>query len=207
MTPRWHKPLIFVVSAPSGAGKTTLCQEAIQRLQGIRFSVSHTTRPRRAGEVDGKDYHFVSRETFQRLIEAGGFLEWAEVHGNLYGTSWEELKRAEKEEQDLILEIDVQGAATVRQKLPQAITIFIFPPSLEALRSRLERRGTNTPEEIQKRLGVAQKEMAEAPNYQYWIVNEDLATATETFISIIRAERARREHLLPYRHPFGSLLS
>jgi guanylate kinase len=188
-----HSPILFVVSAPSGTGKTSVLKEVIARTEKIRFSVSHTTRPPRLNEIEGVDYYFVTKEEFQKKIEKGEFLEWANVYGNFYGTSKEEILRSEKEGVDLILELDVQGAKTIREKIPSSVGIFIFPPSFSELENRLRKRGTNTEEEIEKRLKIAHEEIQWAVHYPYWVVNENFQKTVETIRGIILAERSRRE--------------
>lgn len=185
------KGLLLVVSAPSGAGKTTLCRLLIERLS-FRFSVSHTTRRPRPGEVHGRDYYFVSRQEFETLVREGAFLEWAEVHGNLYGTSMAEVERALSGEEDLLLDIDVQGASQVKRKLGgQAVFVFIMPPSLEELERRLRSRGTEDEETLARRLARAREEIAYAPWFDYVVVNDQVERAFSDLVAIIRAERCR----------------
>ncbi len=187
----------MVVSAPSGAGKTTLCRLLIERLS-FRFSVSHTTRPPRPGEVHGRDYYFVSRPEFESLVQEGAFLEWAEVHGHLYGTSVAEVERALSGEEDLLLDIDVQGASQVRRKLgAQAVFVFILPPSLEELERRLRSRGTEDEETLARRLARAREEIRFAPWFDYVVVNDEVERAFEDLAAIIRAERCRPARALP----------
>jgi len=189
----------FVISAPSGAGKSTLVRGLRERLPGIGFSVSHTTRQPRAGERDGVEYHFVNRSGFESMIRSGEFLEWAEVHGNLYGTSVAALEARLAVGDDVVLDIDVQGAEQVRKKLVDAVSIFILPPSREALRRRLEDRGSDPVEVVERRLANATRELAQAHRYDYLIVNDDVEQATGELCCVVRAERcrgARRAHLL-----------
>ena len=192
-----RKGIPFVVSAPSGAGKTTLCRTVQKELPGLAFSVSHTTRSPREGEVSGRDYHFVDVKKFRSLIDAGAFIEWAEVHGNLYGTSLEEIRRSLFGGEDLLIEIDVQGAAQLREKLPEAVFIFILPPDLHTLEERLRGRGTDDDSSIQRRLAIAVREISRQTDYDYRIVNEDLQEATTKLAGIVQAERCRvsRFHL------------
>ncbi len=187
--------ILFVVSAPSGAGKSTLCRRLVGELEGISFSVSYTTRPPRPGERDGVDYFFVSRERFEKMMEEGAFLEYACVHGNLYGTSKAFVEEKLSSGLDLLLDIDVQGAKQVFSKVEDAVGIFIFPPSVEELRKRLINRGTDPPEVIEKRLAAAEKEMKEAGIYHYWILNDDLERAYQQFRAVFLAERARSHRL------------
>jgi guanylate kinase len=184
-------PIVIVVSAPSGAGKTTVIERVLSDVPGIRFSVSHTTRPPRGEEREGVDYHFVDRPTFERLRAEGKLLESAEVHGNLYGTSRAELERARAEGRDVLLDLDVQGAAQVRACLPQAVTVFILPPSYPALEQRLRGRGQDDPATIERRLAVAAGEIAKVTEYDYALVNDDVDACVEELKTIIRAERCR----------------
>jgi len=182
---------LFVFSAPSGAGKTTLLKRLLAAMPNLGFSVSHTTRPPRPGERDGMDYHFIDRDAFLALRDQGAFLEWAEVHGNFYGTSREAVTAALKKGRDLCLDIDVQGAAQVRRAadLP-TVFIFIAPPSLEVLEERLRGRNTDAPEVIARRLENARQEMAEASWYDYRIINDKLARAEAELREIIAEVRA-----------------
>lgn len=181
----------FVVSAPSGAGKSTLIRKVMGEMEGLGFSVSHTSRPPRTGEVEGVHYHFVDRPAFQRLIAGGTFAEWAEVHGNLYGTSFQALEAQLAEGSDVILDIDVQGALQIRSKVPAAVLVFIMPPSWEVLRIRLESRGLDEPSVIEERIRNAAGEMALAGRYDYLVVNDDLARACRELGSVVLAERCR----------------
>jgi guanylate kinase len=185
--------LVFILSAPSGAGKTTLIRKVMEELLGLQFSVSYTTRPPRAGEKEGKDYHFVSSSHFLKMVERGDFLEWAEILGNYYGTERPNLEKLGLEEKDLIMDIDIQGARKVLQEMSHAVAVFILPPSPEALRERLVGRGLDLPEVIQRRLTNAKKEIEEAHRYRYVILNERLEEAVETLKAIILAERCQKE--------------
>lgn len=182
---------LFVVCAPSGAGKTSLVRALLEREPGTRLSVSHTTRARRPGEEDGKDYHFVSRAQFDEMVGRGEFLESAEVHGNLYGTSelWVRQQRAEGA--DIILEIDWQGARQVRRLMPDAIGVFILPPSAEALRQRLYDRRQDAPEVIEARLRAARGEIAHVDEFDYVIINSEFSEAVEDLVAIVRSARLR----------------
>ncbi|GAB3372426.1 guanylate kinase [Azotobacter armeniacus] len=194
---------LYIISAPSGAGKTSLVKALIDALPQVRVSVSHTTRGMRPGEVEGVNYHFVDRPTFLGALERGEFLEHAEVFGNLYGTSQLWLEQTLAEGFDLILEIDWQGAQQVRRLLPQAQSIFILPPSQEALRQRLTNRGQDSDEIIERRMREAVSEMSHYVEYDYLIINDDFAHALEDLKSIFRARQLLQE-TQQRRH--GSLL-
>ncbi len=182
---------IFIICAPSGAGKTSLVAELLRRDRSARLSVSHTTRAPRPGEQDGRDYHFVSRPVFEAMIERGEFLESADVHGNLYGTSqgWIDEQRAG--DVDIVLEIDWQGARQGRKLIADAIGIFILPPSLAALRRRLNDRGQDSTAVIERRLQAAQGEIAHLAEFDYVIINNNFDDAVEDLVSIVRAARLR----------------
>jgi guanylate kinase len=182
---------LIVVSGPSGAGKTTVLTRVLSDLKDIRFSVSHTTRIPRSGERDGVEYHFVTRREFERLIGEGAFLEWAEVHGELYGTARTEYDRAMGDGVDLLLDIDVQGADQVCQKFDDAVTVFVIPPSYSDLERRLRGRGPDDEASFQRRLAVAGEEMSHFRKYQYAIVNVDLEASVEGLKTVIRASRLR----------------
>jgi guanylate kinase len=189
--------LIFIISAPSGTGKTTLVKEVMQRLPGLRFSVSYTTRLPRHNEKEGEDYHFVSHSTFQKMVEEDEFLEWAEVLGNRYGTPRPDLKKLESEEMDLVLDIDTQGAKKMMKETVQAVSIYFFPPSLKVLRERLSNRGVDSLEMIKFRLSNARRDMEEAHGYHYVLINDKIEEAVEKLRCIIVAERCRRlKHLI-----------
>ena len=180
----------FVVAAPSGTGKTTVCLALRERDPRLIFSVSHTTRPRRPGEREGVDYHFVGVEEFQRLISAGAFLEWAIYNANHYGTSWKAIEGPLADGLDVLLEIEVQGARQVRRRLPDARLIFLLPPSKAALVRRLEGRGTDTAEQVAARLRTAQRELEAVEEFDYAVVNDDLERCVASLLEIIAAERA-----------------
>jgi guanylate kinase len=180
----------FVVAAPSGTGKTTVCLALRDRDPKLAFSVSHTTRPRRNGEKNGVHYHFVSDAEFQRLIAAQAFLEWAFYNGNRYGTSWKAIEAPLAEGRDVLLEIEVQGARQVRERLPEAKLIFLLPPSKEALVHRLKGRGTDSAEEVEKRLRTAEDELKAVAEFDYSVVNDDLERCVADLQRIISAERA-----------------
>jgi len=189
---RKEKGLVFVISAPSGTGKTTLVRGIMEQLPDLYFSVSYTTRSPRANEREGEDYYFVSPSIFQKMVERGEFLEWAEVLGNRYGTALASVSQWASKGIDLILDIDTQGAKKVKENVDQTILIYILPPSLEALRERLVKRGLDSLEMIQLRLASARKDMKEAHWYHYLIVNERIEDAIEKLKAIIIAERCRK---------------
>ena len=183
---------LYIVSAPSGAGKTSLVKALVDAQPQVRVSVSHTTRAMRPGEVDGVNYHFVSREEFLARLERNEFLEHAEVFGNLYGTSQRWLEQTLAEGYDLILEIDSQGAQQVRRLMPQAKSIFILPPTQEALRQRLNNRGQDSDEIIEKRMREAVSEMSHYVEYDYLVINDDFAHALIDLQSIFRANQLKQ---------------
>ncbi|WP_439898213.1 guanylate kinase [Iodobacter violaceini] len=182
---------LFVVTAPSGAGKTTLVAALLAADQNVQLSVSFTTRAARPGEVDGKDYHFVSREVFEQMIHNGDFLEHAEVYGNYYGTSQTWINTAIATGRDILLEIDWQGAAQVRRLFPEAIGLFILPPSVEILEQRLKNRGKDSDEVIERRMRVAKEEISHVEEFDYVIVNEHIDEAVRDIVSAVRAERLK----------------
>jgi guanylate kinase len=184
---------VFVVCAPSGAGKTSLVRAMLEREPAVSLSISHTTRGIRPGEQEGRDYHFVPRQVFEKMIEHGDFLESAEVHGNLYGTSqtWIESQRAKG--RDIVLEIDWQGAQQVRRLLPEAVGVFILPPSLAVLRQRLTDRRQDSPEVIEKRLRAAQGEIGHLEEFDYVIINSEFEEAVRDLVGIVRSARLKLE--------------
>jgi len=192
--PSCGRASIFVISAPSGSGKSTLVRRLIASLPDSAFSVSHTTRPRREGEKEGRDYFFVTRRRFERLIAAGDFIEWAEVHGHLYGTSKGQIDKALKAGRDILLDIDVQGHQQVRKRLPEALSVFVMPPSLQELKRRLAERHSDSPLVIERRLAAARQEITRWPDYDYVVVNDHLSLATQALRAIVRAGRFRRQN-------------
>jgi guanylate kinase len=191
--PAAGKGMLVVVSSPSGGGKGTLIDRVLKTVPGVSYSVSFTTRAPRVTEQDGREYFFVDRATFEQMIERGEFLEWADVYGQLYGTSCRQVERERAEGHDIILEIDVQGAASIRDQIPDAISIFILPPSFDLLRNRLLARGTDSAEALEKRLHGAPLEVEQYSHFQYVILNDDINRASQQLASVIYAERARRE--------------
>ncbi|CUB04676.1 MULTISPECIES: guanylate kinase [Tepidiphilus] len=182
---------LYIVTAPSGAGKTTLVHAVLEREPGLALSISYTTRAPRPGEVDGRDYRFVSREEFLRLRDGGELLEWAEVHGNYYGTSRTWIETQLQQDRDVLLEIDWQGARQVRRMFPHAVSIFILPPSLEALEARLRGRGTDSEATIARRLAAAREEMRHVEEFDYVIINDRLERAIDELTAVVRAARLR----------------
>ena len=183
---------IFVISAPSGAGKSTLIKRLMAASPGSGFSVSYTTRAPRATEKHGRDYFFVSRKVFEGMVRRDEFVEWADVHGHLYGTAHKQLQAAQEAGQDILLDIDVQGHQQVRQRLPEAVSVFILPPSFQELSRRLRDRHSDAPEEIERRLQTAREEIAHWSEYDYLVVNDHLKDATQALQAIVRAARFRR---------------
>jgi len=183
--------ILFIISSPSGGGKTSLVRALLEAEPEVRLSVSYTTRAARPGEVDGRDYHFVTPPAFERMLEAGEFLESALIYGNRYGTSQKWIERERAEGHDVLLEIDWQGAQQVRRLMRQVVSIFILPPSPEVLESRLKSRGQDGEEAVARRLAAARHEIAHVSEYEYVIINEDFNRAAQDLRSIIRAERLK----------------
>jgi guanylate kinase len=186
--------LLLILSSPSGAGKTTLTRKLQERFPALRFSVSHTTRKPRANENDGRDYHFVPRGDFDQLVEREAFVEWAEVHGNCYGTSHAEIERARSEVgcAGMIFDIDYQGARQIRAKHPDAVAVFILPPSMIELERRLRGRASETEEVVKRRFEAAKVEIEHYGFFDYLVVNDDVDTAFRNLEGIVLAERSRR---------------
>jgi guanylate kinase len=183
---------LFIVCAPSGAGKTSLVAELLKREPSIGLSISYTTRKPRDGEADGREYHFVDRGEFERMIASSDFLEHALVHGNYYGTSRRWIERETAAGHDVLLEIDWQGAAQVRKLFPGLVGIFILPPSLQELRRRLQARGKDSPETIERRLSNAREEISHVLEFEYIIVNDRFEQALEDLLAVVRASRVAR---------------
>ena len=196
-TPRGH---VFVIAAPSGTGKTTLCRRILEEDPGLEISVSHTTRKPRAGELDGVDYHFVDTPEFRRLNDEDAFLEHASYNGNNYGTSWRAIEAPLEAGRDVVLEIEVQGAAQVRERMPSACLIFLLPPSLRILEERLRGRNTDDEDVIQKRMALVDNELDAARLFDYAIVNDDLEVAVQQVLDVIAAVRAGRSRDVAVEH-------
>jgi len=197
---------VFVIAAPSGTGKTTICRHILERDARLRLSVSHTTRHPRSGERDGVDYHFVSDERFRELREAEAFLEHAEYGGNVYGTSWMAIDEPLDKGFDVVLEIEVQGAAQVRERRPSACLIFLLPPSLEILEERLRGRGTDEESVIQRRMALVDRELAAAKLFDYAVVNADLEGAVADVLHVITAVREGRREEIDSTHALELVL-
>ncbi|HEV2399967.1 MAG TPA: guanylate kinase [Candidatus Sulfotelmatobacter sp.] len=186
------KPLVYIISAPSGSGKSTLTNELLKLVPNLDFSISYTTRAPRGSEQNGKQYHFIKMEEFHKMIEAGEFLEHANVHGNCYGTAWHFLRDAGRNGHDLLLDIDVQGAAQIKHNLTDAISIFVLPPDRDKLEWRLRNRGEDPEAVIQRRLTAASREIAEYDKYDYVLINDMLEESCEKLRAIVLSERLRR---------------
>lgn len=191
---------LFIISAPSGAGKTSLVKALLKSDLDLSLSISHTTRPARSEEVNGRDYHFVSKDAFQQMLVNGEFLESAEVYGNLYGTSQKWINETMACGQDILLEIDCQGARQVQQVFPQSVGIFILPPSTDALAMRLKTRAQDNSEAIHRRLAAAREEISHVGEFDYVIINNRLESALNELICIIRAERLKKNRQLMKYH-------
>jgi guanylate kinase len=191
-----QRGLLFVVSAPSGTGKTTVVERLVEVCPGLEQSRSYTSRPRRSGETDGVDYNFISRPEFEGMVARGEFLEWADVFGNLYGTSRGQTETRLAAGLDVVLVIDVQGARQVRQRMQDAVAVFVLPPSFEALERRLRGRSQDSSGAIARRLDTARSEVAAVREYDYVVVNDELDRCVNEICAIVTAERARRERRL-----------
>ena len=187
-----QKPLVFIISAPSGSGKSTLTNELLKLVPNLEFSISYTTRPLRGSEQNGKHYHFITVDEFNRMITAGEFLEYANVHGNCYGTAREFLRQAGRKGNDLLLDIDVQGAAQIKRNLTDSISIFVLPPDRKTLEWRLRNRSEDSEDVIQRRLLTATREIEEYDKYDYILINDKLEESVERLRAIVLSERQRR---------------
>jgi guanylate kinase len=188
-----HKPLVYIISAPSGSGKSTLVNELLKKVSDLEFSISYTTRAPRGSETNGREYYFVSRAEFEKMIREDAFLEHAEVFGNYYGTARRFLQQAEEHGRDLLLDIDVQGAKQIQDKLPEAVSIFILPPDRKTLEVRLRKRSEDEEEVILKRLDKATSEIENYDRYNYILVNDQLEDSIKLLRAVVRGERLRRE--------------
>jgi guanylate kinase len=187
-----YRPLIYIISAPSGSGKSTLVNELLKLVQNLAFSISYTTRAVRGSEQNGKQYFFVSREEFEHMIDAGEFLEYAEFDGNYYGTARRFLKETGQKGHDLVLDIDVQGASQIKQKLTDAVSIFVLPPDRKTLERRLRKRGEDSDETINRRLDAARREIENYDKYDYILINADLEESIDSLEAIVQSERLSR---------------
>lgn len=187
--------IVFVISGPSGTGKSTLVKRVVERDSGLEFAISVTTRPPRHNEIDGEAYRFVSKERFLQMKDAGEFLEWAEVFGNYYGTPWVEVKEPGSRGLDVVLDIDVQGASSLMKRLPDAVRVFVLPPSSEILAKRLRERSSDDRTVIERRLAEASREVGNHGLYDYVVVNENIEQSVERLHSILVAERSKRARM------------
>jgi len=193
--------IVFIISAPSGSGKSTLVDRLLKDVPGLTFSISYTTRQRRGRERDGESYHFISRAEFEACVERGEFLEHADVFGNYYGTHRSALDNAQQKGQDLVLDIDVQGAGQLKRQIPDAVSIFILAPSREILEQRLRARSEDSDSVIERRLNDAAREIGNYSQYDYVLINNDLHSSAEALGAIVRAERLRRVRMEPQIRP------
>lgn len=194
--------ILFIITGPSGAGKTSILKRVMKEVENLEFSVSYTTRPRRPGEVDGRDYFFVDEKRFKKMVEEGEFLEWAIVHGYYYGTSKKFIDERLEKNGDLLLDIDVQGALNVKRMDLDMVSVFIAPPSLEDLERRLRKRGTDSEYDLKRRLEDAKWELSKISEFEYLIVNDFLEKSVEKLKAIITAERMRTKRIKLERLPF-----
>ncbi len=193
--PSKTRGLLFIVSAPSGAGKTTLVERLVEHVPHLKMSRSYTSRAARAGETDGVDYNFVTRERFEAMVSVGEFLEWADVFGNLYGTSAADAERVLDSGADLVLVIDVQGARKVRRRGIETTAVFVMPPSFEVLERRLRGRSQDADDAVARRLQIAREEVAAFVEYDFVVINDELTTAVDRLRSIVLAERTRLKRM------------
>jgi len=189
---------LFIISSPSGGGKGTLIERVLESTAGISYSVSYSTRKRRPHEVDGVNYNFISKDTFQELIEEDEFLEYAEVHGNFYGTSRSYIEKETGKGNDVILEIDVQGAFIVKERMPEALGVFILPPSFEVLRERLISRSTEDEKDLAVRLRNSKDEVSQYKDFEFIVVNDDLDEAVDDLRSILVSSKLRTDRQMDY---------
>lgn len=187
-----HKPVVYIISAPSGSGKSTLVNELLKKVSNLEFSISYTTRAPRGSEINGRQYYFISRPEFEKMIRDGDFLEYAEVFGNYYGTASRFLREAKQKGRDLLLDIDVQGAAQIQQKLPGSCSIFILPPDRKTLEERLRKRSEDSDEVIERRLDTATREIENYQRYNYILINDQLEDSIKILRAIVRGERLLR---------------
>ena len=187
-----YKPVVYIISAPSGSGKSTLVNELLKKVSNLEFSISYSTRAPRGSEINGRQYYFISRPEFETMIRDGDFLEYAEVFGNYYGTARRFLREAEQKGRDLLLDIDVQGAAQIQQKLPGSCSIFILPPDRKTLEERLRKRSEDTDEVMERRLDTATREIENYERYDYILVNDQLEDSIKLLRAIVRGERLLR---------------
>jgi guanylate kinase len=192
MNPSPRSPIVYIISAPSGSGKSTLVTKLLERVKDLDFSISYTTRAPRGAEQNGKQYYFVSRDEFERMIRADEFLEHANVFGNYYGTARRFLREAERKGRDLLLDIDVQGAEQIKSKVPKAVSIFVLPPDRQTLARRLRERGEDAEEVIQRRLVTASREIEQYDKYEYILINDKLEESSESLQAVVQSERLRR---------------
>ncbi|HEY6639822.1 MAG TPA: guanylate kinase [Nitrospiraceae bacterium] len=190
-----RRGILFIISAPSGTGKTTLCKQLATNLPGLWHSISYTTRKPRSGEKHGQDYYFIGEQTFREMVARNEFVEWAHVYGHLYGTPWKSLTEKIDQGIDVLLEIDVQGAMQVKKRFEDSVSIFILPPSMTVLRARLQTRASDTPEEIQRRLHKVKEEVWSYREYAYIVRNEDLGRSLHDLESIFWSERLKTKRL------------
>jgi guanylate kinase len=198
--------IALILSAPSGAGKTTLCHRLMEKLPDVKFTVSHTTRSPREGEIDGEDYFFISETEFNNMKARGDFLEWAKITNNLYGTAYDSIKSSHKKGQDFILELDVQGAESLHKLNYPGIFVFILPPSLEELTARLKNRATESEEKINQRLETGLKEIKKCLTYDYILTNREVEETVDNLISIIKAEKCKSDRFIAPAKDIQALL-
>ncbi|MBP8984792.1 MAG: guanylate kinase [Syntrophobacterales bacterium] len=200
--PKKNEPIYIAVSAPSGAGKTSICKEVLKMFPRLRYSVSYTTRPPRPGEVNGRDYVFVDEKTFRRMIKKEAFIEWAENYGHLYGTPRKEVENYLRRGYDIIFDVDPRGARALKERYPGGVFVFVLPPSLEVLKRRLRGRGSESPEALKRRLEKATAEIKEVFWYDYVIFNRKIEESVDRLRAVYLAEKSRRERLVKEITPF-----